>query len=736
MSAVRKTYLSPSLNGATPYRKDIDGLRAVAVLLVVVYHVWIGRVSGGVDAFLMISAYFLTGSLIRRVELGKPLGVIRQWNRTFKRLLPPAAVVLTATAFVGFWLLPGSRLPSFFRNLWSSLFYVENWRLAIDSADYYADKSEASPVQHFWSLGVQGQVFILWPLIFVLIALLARRFVQNIRVTALLVLSLVFVSSLIYSIWSTSVRQDFAYFDTGARLWEFAAGGILAIVLPWLNIPRRLRVGLGWIGLVALISCGMVLDVQGGFPGYLALWPVLSVALIIVAGAGSERPTPVTKFLGLKPVVELGKDAYALYLVHWPVLVFAIVAKHGKPLTFFEGFVVILSSLVLARLITWLVDDRIRYAQWANTSQLRGLLVIVLSLLLASASIGSVQWSVYRETVHLKQLVNQADPAQLHPGAAALTNKWTISDALGVPPIPLADEAEGDWGSLPDSCDGRFDDYTAPFGAGCSELKTDAPSLKIALAGDSHLQQWLPAFAQVAKQADWHLLSFLKGACPIGLPDPEYFGDPEFAASCIGWNLSLLDLFDVERPDVVVIIGSRGTQTDATAASDAGEQERTQGGQEEMLDALQDLGIPVVFLRDNPRFTYNVYECAEQLGEGDFDASSAFPSNPECGVPRNRALAKVNPAEALIRPGVSSVDMSDFICPEDMCPAIIGNVFVYLDDNHLTASYTTTMAPMLAPRLIAAVEEARAGQLPKHEPGFAAEGEEAWIEPDWEDALA
>jgi peptidoglycan/LPS O-acetylase OafA/YrhL len=223
------------------FRPEVQGLRALAVLMVVTYHVWLGRVSGGVDIFLLISAFLLTLSFVRKVEAGKSLNLLSHWLHLFKRLLPAAVVVLLGI-LAGTWLiLPQSRWPDVLDQAWASLLYRQNWLLADTAVDYYAqDHSGASPLQHFWSLSIQGQVFILWPLIFACAALvwrLLRRLPAgcprpSYRMVLLTAFSGIFVVSLIFSIDQTATNQAYAYFDTRTRLWEFALGSLLALGLP------------------------------------------------------------------------------------------------------------------------------------------------------------------------------------------------------------------------------------------------------------------------------------------------------------------------------------------------------------------------------------------------------------------------------------------------------------------------------------------------------------------------
>ena len=239
---------------------EVQGLRALAVLMVVAYHVWFGRISGGVDIFLLISAFLLTGQFTRRLENGKALELFKYWAHLFKRLLPLITVTLLVTLAATFLFLPETSWNSIFGQSWASLFYYQNWFLAAESVDYYVqDHSLASPLQHFWSLSIQGQIFILWPLIFAAAALIARRGKLKIRPLLMYMFGTVFVVSLVFSIITTHTNQAFAYFDTRTRLWEFALGSLLALVLPLLKFGRTTRIILGWLGVAAMLSCGLIL---------------------------------------------------------------------------------------------------------------------------------------------------------------------------------------------------------------------------------------------------------------------------------------------------------------------------------------------------------------------------------------------------------------------------------------------------------------------------------------------
>lgn len=227
---------------AVGHRAELHGLRGLAIGLVVLYHVFLDRVSGGVDVFLFLSAFFLTGSFVRRMEDGRALAPVAYWARTFKRLLPPAVVVVLGTlAAVRLLLPPSTWMPSL-QDAVASFLQVQNWQLIVRGTDYEAAATlSTSPMQQFWSMSIQGQVFLLWPLLFVLCAVIARATGVGPRRVVLVLMSAIVLASFAWSVISTSSQQPIAYFDTTARLWEFAAGSLLAF---WpAAAPPRARAG-------------------------------------------------------------------------------------------------------------------------------------------------------------------------------------------------------------------------------------------------------------------------------------------------------------------------------------------------------------------------------------------------------------------------------------------------------------------------------------------------------------
>ncbi|WP_318242036.1 acyltransferase family protein [Arthrobacter gallicola] len=655
----------------------MQGLRALAVLMVVTYHVWFGRVSGGVDIFLLISAFLLTLSFVRKVEAGKPLDLVRYWLHLFKRLLPAVVVVILAVLAATAAFVPKSRWTEILDQAFSSLLYFQNWVLAANSVDYYAaDQSVASPLQHFWSLSVQGQVFILWPLLFALAAVIARATKIRYRRVVLMVFGALFAVSLAFSIHETYTNQVHAYFDTRTRLWEFAFGTLLALALPYLKLPRPVRIAAGWVGLAAMLSGGFILDVQGEFPGYVALWPLVAAALVIVAGQtgsvfGADR------FLSWKPLIRLGDMSYALYLWHWPVLIIYLIWRDREEVGLYGGTAIIGLSLVLAYFTTKFVERPLRSLAWADAKKRRaGVVVAVCLALVAGPVLG------WKGGLELQKQRVEAEALRNNPGARVLANDYVDERFPGAPVLPLPSSVNSEWAGLDGDCGAYEDRPTDPVLAEhCLGTDRQDYSKTILVLGDSHSQQWLGAIKPMAEERNYRVIAVLLGACPFGVPNDAR------RAECNDFNEAVLRYAKELRPDAVLAVGTAADAVEPMDTVVAG-----------LPDAAMDLaghGIPVIGIRDNPRFPDNMIQCAESHG--------IFAE--ECTAPLTDKLADSAEMAATFDAiqGLALLDMTDLICPQGLCLPTVGNVFVYMDSNHLTATYTASMGAEFDRRFHAAV---------------------------------
>jgi len=335
-------------DGSGRYRPDLQGLRALAVALVVVHQVWPDRVFGGVAVFFVVSGFLVTGSLLRataggRIEFG-PL-----YGRAITRLFPAALTVLAVTMVVSVVVLPENRWFQTIREIVAAALYVENWQLGADPADQVGQPRESGVVQHFWAQSILGQFYLVWPLLVAAVVVVARR---GPRRALLWCLVIVFAASLAYSVVLTAAHRPLASVDSLARTWEFALGGLLAVGVGAVALPRWARIVLGWSGVVALIAGGLLLPVDNA---YLGLWPAVAAAAVVTAGGTTGR-LGVDRLLGIRPLAYLGNLSYALSLWHWPVLVFYLVARERTDIGLKGGAVVIGTSLVLSVLTYHLIQ--------------------------------------------------------------------------------------------------------------------------------------------------------------------------------------------------------------------------------------------------------------------------------------------------------------------------------------------------------------------------------------------
>jgi peptidoglycan/LPS O-acetylase OafA/YrhL len=707
---------------------------------VAIYHIWLGRVSGGVDVFLFISAFLLTGTFTRRLETGRPLGIPRYWVKTFKRLLPPSLVTIVAVLVLAYFILPPTIWTEVQHQAVGSAFYVQNYVLAASSVDYYAhDAAAASPLQHFWSLSIQGQIFLIWPLLFALAALLIKRCprLRN-RPRRLMtgIFAPVFVVSLIWSIHSTQTDQAFAYFDTTARLWEFAAGSLLGILLPFLDrntgatrsvehAPHfaTARAVLGWVGLAGLVSCGIVLDVAGVFPGWIALWPLGAAGLVIAAGYSGKR-WGADRALALRPVAFLGSISYGLYLVHWPVLIAWLAISDRPRAGVLDGLLVLVASIAIAWLLTWAVDSPIRRSAWIDARPMRGASVVAASLVVITvasqvafpAATRAVLAGDGEPTVGVEDLLEdpseQATAVASHPGAQWATYSDSPLTAGSGDPIPGPDDLQSPRFQLSEDCTGIWGTEKEVYcrHSVAPEAKDGEEPLTILVAGDSHADQYVTGVLAAVGDKPWTVWYVGRGGC--------YLGDVEDRTTkklCGTINPAWPDILDTVDPDLVITTGSR-SKTTADGEYDRGSLPRG-------LDMLADRGIPTLLLRDNPRYEDNQYDCVfDALREG----GTAVDADAKCGSEMNDKLAEEDPSahwasDDPYAPVTVADPSTDVLCPDGHCYPMMGNIILYRDDDHLTGEFTATMGPWFEPK----IEEALAKKTSDTPPASDGGGDEA-----------
>ncbi|MFH5878315.1 acyltransferase family protein [Arthrobacter sp. NA-172] len=665
---------TPKSTAKSTFRPEIQGLRSVAVLMVVTYHIWFGRVSGGVDVFLLVSAFLMTLQFTRRYAKGQSTALLKHWLHLFRRLLPAAVTVIVGTLVATYFFMPATRWMDTIQQGWASLFYVENFLLQSQAVDYYAaDHSLASPLQHFWSLSIQGQVFILWPLILVGAGLLAKRFKLAYIPLLRYIFGAIFLVSLAFSVVFTATDQAQAYFSTPARLWEFALGTLLALFLPSLKIPRKAAVVLGWLGIIAMLSCGILLQVEEAFPGFTALWPTMAAAAVIAAGQ-TQSKFGVDRILSSKPLVRMGNNSYALYLWHWPMLVIYLAWSGKSHAGWLSGTVIILAAMILAILTTKFIEKPWREWKWPEANRRRSVIAMVAALAVAVVPLAGWRFQIDQTN---KTLIANMDAR--NPGAAAVGGAFVYTPDPSVPLVPTMTAVDADWPVFPSACKSVGDPND--FVNRCTNGITNGTK-SVVVIGSSHAHVLNTPLITMAKQNNWSLTSITKGYCPLGEDTAA-----DITQSCVDFNKATLAEVLKMKPDVVVT-----TSTRTNAQSNV--PERLDPSWVSEVKTLNDAGIQVVAFRDTPRPAQPVPACLEKT-PGAYVA---------CGSQRDAIYLEDSPTAAVAGelPDTKFLDLSKYFCPDSNCPAVIGNVMVYKDDNHVTGTYMKTLTPYFEKAFMAA----------------------------------
>ncbi len=673
--------------GARFYRHDLDGLRGVAIALVAVFHVWFGRVSGGVDVFLALSGFFFGSSLLRKaLTPGSSLSPWPQIKRLVRRLLPALIVVLAAAMLLTILIQPQTRWETFADQTLASLGYYQNWELSATAANYLRAGEAVSPLQHIWSMSVQGQFYIAFlALVLGLTALLRNRLGGRLRAAFVAVLTVLTVASFVYAIVAHGSDQVTAYYNSFARAWELLLGVLVGAMLPLITWPMWLRTLLASVGLLAILSCGALIDGVKQFPGPWALVPVGAAMLLILSAAnrGTDPRMPLpNRLLAAAPLVILGSMAYALYLWHWPLLIFWLAATGRPHAGFWDGLAILLISGGLAYLTMRFIEEPLRRG---GPSRARTVGATAVALLAVALVVTSFAWRGH-------VAAGRADGTELltlspagYPGAHALL------DHARVPQLPFRPTVLEAADDVPQSTnDGCISDFDNTGIINCTYGDPSA-TRTIALAGGSHAEHWITALDILGRQRGFKVVTYLKMGCPLTTEKlPLVMGDNRPYPKCREWNDRVMAKLIKDRPDFVFTTSTRPWNIkpgDVMPATYIG-----------IWKTLSNNKIPILAMRDTPWMVRNgkPFFPADCLAKGG-DAVS-------CGIKRSEALSGRNQTLDFTKqfPLLKVLDMSDAVCRADYCRAIEGNVLLYHDAHHLSATYMRTLTPELGRQIGAA----------------------------------
>ena len=691
------------------YRHDIDGLRGLAIALVVVFHIWMGRVSGGVDVFLALSGFFFLGSLLRGADNpSTPLNPLPHVKRLIRRLYPALVVTIFATVVGTILIKPPTQWTAIFEQTVASLLYYQNWELANTAADYAAADATISPLQHLWSMSVQGQFYLVALAVILggtaLWRLLVRRGTPKWFLVGVVALGT--AASVWWSIIGQEANQAWNYYDTASRMWELLIGGLVAIVLAGIVLPWPLRLLTTAAGLFLVVSTGFFFEGAAYFPGPLAWYPIGGALLIVLGGnlPAGVRATPgrdpLTWLLSAKLFRRLGDISYSLYLWHWPLLILWLSYDRDAEITLVSGMTIIVISVVLALITEKYVERPLRMASRAKSrttpaaaardaqrtrparsaSQRRQFVgATALVVVAAVATLGTVGWwsatSTSRSAVPYVDSLTDPD----HPGARAYLDG--VEAPEDVPFLPSLLQVGNDLpASTMEGCISTFESSEVTM---CVYGDVTSPRT-IALVGGSHAEHWISGLDEVGRHYGFRVVTVLKMGCPLTLDATVSDGDEQLYESCAEWTPEALAALVGLQPDFVF--------TTATRPVGVMGPDVTPRQYVDLWRALGDQGIGVIAIRDTPWLNNG----RGPIRAGDCLGDGGTPE--ECGMPRERSISPINPA-SLAAAGLNNVrllDLTDGLCDPEGCPVVVGNVIVYHDSHHLSGSWVRSASGELA----------------------------------------
>ncbi|MDT0276832.1 acyltransferase family protein [Blastococcus goldschmidtiae] len=686
------------------FRPDIQGLRAVAVGLVVADHV-LGWPAGGfigVDVFFVISGFLITSLLVRERSRTGRISFRAFYARRARRLLPAALLTLAATTAAAWFLFLSGRFQETVHDVvWAALFSA-NIKFARDGTDYFEAASAPSLVQHFWSLAVEEQFYLVWPALILLAfaaATVGRRarpgggFRRFPAAALCVLLGAVTAASFAWSLHATAASPVTAYFSTFTRAWELGVGALVAVVATQLQrLPSLPAAVLAWSGLAFVLAAAFTIDEGTAFPGGAAALPVLGAALLLAWGGAPGGPGAQFA-LGSTPAGFLGAISYSLYLWHWPVLIIAGTLLTPDSVIVHAG--VIATSLVLATVSFYCVEQPVLHTNWllpshrsVDAARARPVFVRARNVGLAAAAaallgVGAVAVGPWSDSGNARAAAADAvaaanrtaaaqgmpslTPLQQDIQAATLATEWPEDLEPGLDELPgyLSEQ----WGQ---GCLHVTEDNVGK----CLYGDPDAEQSAVVL-GDSFAAAWLPGLRQELVGKGWSVQSLTYGVCP-NITAPTLYGGQTFT-DCIehrDWAIEHI----VSRPPTLVVL-SHSWRANLRPGADVGATYR--GGLEEVVRTVQASGAKVVILGAPPGAD-SLLTCPTSLNGPD-----------DClrGPADTFASQMASEQEVAAATGVRAIDPEQWFCSGGRCPTIVGRTPVYADGLHLTAEYSERIGP-------------------------------------------
>ena len=707
------------------HRRDIEGLRAVAVIAVLLFHFGVPGTEGGfigVDVFFVISGFLITSLLVaERTDSGR-ISLRDFYARRVRRLLPISATVLVVTALAAAMWLEPTRLADLARDIRAAATFTVNMVFADRGTDYLGAELPPSPIQHFWSLAVEEQFYLVWPALIAVVALGAR----NVRARVAAAMGVVVALSLSLSILLTDSHPAWSFFGLHTRAWELGLGSLLAVVSRGVRrIPESRRVTMSWAGLAIIAVCTVTFGNVTGFPGWIAAIPVLATCAVLVGG--DESPTGPVRVLGHPFMQWVGQRSYSLYLWHWPALIIAE-AHVGDELSVVQRLAVLSITVGLADLGHRFIENPTRRSSTlvANPRLSFGFGVgLVVTGLGTGAVLATyepdVSTGVIASAPTFAPVIAVTSTSTTVPDGTAVTSTTTVSPVTSVPepvdyismggtaPIQAIVDAVSNQ-MVPDNLEPPLlsaqYDTSVVYENGChqyydSEVKTDCVfgdpngAVTIALWGDSHAAQWFEALNAIGIEQGWRFLSITQGSCPFLDVVTYSFNDQANNNFCAPWRASVREHLRNEDVDVVLMSQYYSLKDSVDRAAIKPEVWAAQLGP--LLDGLRADGIEPVVLGDTPDPPDDVPKCVSGRRTS---VQSCAPGRP---TDADLAVEEVIRSTTVER-GVSFLEPRRWLCANEVCPVIVGNLLVYRDGHHLSNRFMKWLTPVVSEVLVPFVQ--------------------------------
>lgn len=707
------------------FRGDIEGLRAIAVLAVVLFHAGFPGLGGGfvgVDVFFVISGFLITGLLWREASTSGTLRLRNFYGARARRLLPASAAVGVVILIASMLLLPPLLARTAMADGIASAIYLGNFWFTAQGVEYMAPFVPPSPFLHYWSLAVEEQFYLVWPVAIIGTAWLLRRTgwanrVYSDRRPYLIVLAVTAVFWFVAALVVMHLAPVAVFYSMPGRAWQLALGGMVALTADrWARATPALAAVAGWLGLALIVASCVLLGPDTLYPGWAALPPTVGAALLIGAGCAvansGQSGWGADRLLDTAPMRAVGRISYSWYLWHWPVLVLAPYLV-GHSLGLAGRLAAALFSVGLAVLTLRYLENPVRFAPRVRSSART-------SLILGGVATTSMGLVAALLLVLMPAPVGRGAPAPalafatptVPPGAGLAAYDAAVADTFGqvqaavaasvaTRPVPsnltppLVDAGVERKQVFWRSCARDAWHVDQPY---CTAGDPDSATT-VALAGDSHAAMWNAAFRGAAQHRHWRLETLSKASCPLlDLPtrDPQLHRE---YTECHQWRPAALDRLAELRPRLIVL----GLWRDYTTAP--GRSAGFNSFDPAWIDSLgrrvrqlRDGGAQVLVLGPVPKPGVVVPICVATH----LDDATA------CSVPRSTAVNEAGIAAeraATEAAGGRYADVTELFCTDQSCPVIVGDTLVYLDANHLTIEYANALAPAmeaLAARALAA----------------------------------